>query len=265
MPSPIPPLVAVAEGRELEKLAGMLETGGAEVLRCPMLAMTAPDDPSPVSGFITRTIDGGFDDILFMTGEGVARLFAQASRESRAEALVAALKSIRVVARGSKAMRELKTRGLPPALVAEPPTTEGLLAAWGDAPPSGKRVGVVRSGDEVAGAEKWLAGIAAEVHPVSSYVYRSDPDSAAVGALLEKLGRGDVRVLALTSIAQARALLNAAEKRGTPLPTLLGRTLVASIGPALTTFLKENGIPVALEPAGKTFLSPFAKAILAAA
>jgi uroporphyrinogen-III synthase len=258
------PLVAVAEGRELEKLAAQLEAGGASVLRCPMLTMTDPEDGAPLAAFIGAVIAGEIDDILFMTGEGVERFFAHAAREGREAALISALRGLRRIARGSKAVRELKTRGLAPEFSAEPPTTEGVLAAWSTNPPAGRRVGVVRSGDEIAGAEAWLAKTAASVHPVSSYTYGPASDSAAVADLLGKLSRGEVRVLALTSIAQARALMTASDRAGAPLSSRLTGTLVASIGPSLTAFLTEHGIRVALQPEDRHFLAPFSKTILAA-
>lgn len=259
------PLVAVAEGRELEKLAALLETGGAVVLRCPMLAMTDPADPRPVSDFIAAVIAGGFDEILFMTGEGVTRLFAQAAREGRDAALADALRGLRVVARGSKAVRALKTREIPLAGIAEPPTSEGVLAFWSAESPLGRRIGIVRSGDEVSvGVEARAARDGASVRAISSYVYAPASDSEAVADLLARLGRGEVRVLALTSIAQARALMTAAERAGKPLPSLLAGVRVASIGPALTGFLRECGVPVALQPEDRHFLAPFAKTIVAA-
>lgn len=257
------PLVAVAEGRELEKLAGLLEAGGAGVIRCPMLAMADPEDSAPVSAFIDSIVAGEFDEILFMTGEGVDRLLAHATRENRAAELAGALKKIRVVARGFKAVKELKSLGVTLAGIAEPPTSEGLLAFWRAHPPAGRRVGIVRAGDEPATVvEAHLAGVATSVSVISSYIYAPASDSEAVADLVSRLGRGEVRVLALTSIAQARALMNAAAKQGVTLARTLSTTRVASIGPALTKFLEENGIPVALQPESRHFLAAFSKTIL---
>ena len=257
------PLVAVAEGRELEKLAGLLEAGGVAVLRCPMLAMADPEDGAPAAAFISALIAGEYDEVLFMTGEGVSRLLAHARREGRADALVAALKKIRVVARGFKAVRELKALGITLAGIAEPPTSEGLLEFWRKNPPAGRRVGIVRAGDEPATVvEAHLAGVAKSVSVISSYTYAPASDSEAVADLVARLKRGEIGVLALTSIAQARALMKAAERQGAPLPGILARTRVASIGPALTNFLEENGITVALQPENRHFLPAFSKTIL---
>lgn len=259
------PLVAVAEGRELEKLAALLEAGGAEVLRCPMLAMTDPEDPAPVRAFLDAILAGRLDEVLFMTGEGVTRFYAHAARAGLEPALTEALKTRRVSARGFKAVNALKSRGLLPVNIAEPPTSEGVIARWTAHPPAGLRVGIIRAGDEpVTKLENHLAGVAASVSVISSYTYAPASDSEAVAALLARLARGEIAVLALTGIAQARALLLAAERLGTPLPALLGATRVASIGPALTAFLAEHGIPVTLQPENRHFLPAFSKTILTA-
>lgn len=257
------PLVAVAEGRELEKLAGLLESGGVAVLRCPMLAMVDPEDPAPVDAFLNTLLDGGFDEVLFMTGEGVTRFYAHAARAGRDAALTAALARIRVSARGFKAVKALTGRGLALANVAEPPTSEGVIARWVANPPAGLRVGIIRAGDEpVTKLERHLAGVAASVSVISSYTYAPASDSAAVAALLDRVAAGEVRVLALTSIAQARALLAAAERRGMSPASVFGATRIASIGPALTAFLAERGLAVALQPESRHFLPAFSKTIL---
>lgn len=257
------PIVAVAEGRELEKLAGLLEAGGVTVLRCPMLAMVDPEDPAPVDAFLAAILSGELDEVLFMTGEGVTRFYAHASRSNRAESLTAALKTIRVSARGFKAVRALKERDIVLANIAEPPTSEGVISCWNANPPAGFRVGIVRAGDEpTTKLEKHLAGLVASVSVISSYTYAPASDSAAVASLVNRLAAGEVQVLALTSIAQARALMNAAEKNGTPLAAALASTRVASVGPALTAFLAEHGIAVALQPESRHFLAPFSKTIL---
>ena len=256
------PTIAVAEGRDLEKLAGMLESGGAEVIRCPMLAMVDPVDVKRLDDFLSALINGDFDEVVFMTGEGVARFFAHAARVDSAEALEVALKSIRVTARGFKAVNALKSRGITPTGIADPPTSEGIVAYWAVNPPVGLRVGIILAGDEPATRlENHLSGMAKWV-AVSSYRYAPASDSDAVGSLLGRMKRGEIHVLALTSIAQARALMNSAARQGTPLPAALGSTRIASIGPALSRFLEDHGIPVAMQPENRHFLAHFARTIL---
>lgn len=258
------PVIAVAEGRDLEKLAEMLESGGAEVIRCPMLVMVDPEDTTRLDAFLSELLNGAFDEVVFMTGEGVVRFFAHADRLNSGDALTASLQTIRVIARGFKAVKALKARGITPTGIADPPTSEGIIAYWSVNPPDGLHVGIMLAGDEPATKlENHLAGVASWVTVVSSYTYAPASDSDAVGSLLDRMESGEVQVLALTSIAQARALMNAAAKHGKPLSAALNTTRIASIGPALSQFLAENDIPVAMQPENRHFLAQFARTILA--
>ena len=47
--------IALAEGRQLEELAQMLEKEGATVLRCPMLSILDAPDPGPVLESVRAT------------------------------------------------------------------------------------------------------------------------------------------------------------------------------------------------------------------
>ena len=66
--------VAVPEGRELEVFAAMLERRGAQVLRCPLVAIRDAPDPAPVLSFAREFAGGAFTDLILTTGEGLRRL-----------------------------------------------------------------------------------------------------------------------------------------------------------------------------------------------
>ena len=52
---------ALAEGRQLEELAQILEKEGAAVFRCPMLSILDAPDPAPVLAWLRELIAGRFD------------------------------------------------------------------------------------------------------------------------------------------------------------------------------------------------------------
>src|SRR5262245_6122445 len=83
--------VALAEGRQLEELAQMLEKEGATALRCPLVSILDAPDPAPVVAWLRELIDGRFDVLVLMTGEGVRRLLGLAEREGLRDPFVAAL------------------------------------------------------------------------------------------------------------------------------------------------------------------------------
>src|SRR6059058_3804230 len=92
--------VALAEGRQLEDLAQMLEKEGATTLRCPMLSILDAPDPVPVFAWLRELAAGRFDYVLLFTGEGLRRLLGFADREGLRDAVIAALARARTVTRG---------------------------------------------------------------------------------------------------------------------------------------------------------------------
>src|SRR5581483_2202804 len=116
--------VALAEGRQLEELARMLEKEGAATLRCPLISILDAPDPAPVYVWLDDLTDGRFGLVVLMTGEAVRRLLGFAERAGRRDAFVAALGRTRTVTRGPKPGQALKEIGLAPAVVAPLPTTE---------------------------------------------------------------------------------------------------------------------------------------------
>src|SRR5262249_47186842 len=103
-PSMKPPLegrvVALAEGRQLEELAQMLEKEGATALRCPMVSIHDAPDEGPVLAWLRELVAGRFDCVVFFTGEGVKRLLGFAERARLREEVLAALSRVRTLTRG---------------------------------------------------------------------------------------------------------------------------------------------------------------------
>src|SRR5262245_28240391 len=94
--------IALAEGRQLEELARMLEQEGAQVLRCPMVSIVDAPYPTPVIGWLRELAAGRFAHVILLTGEGLRRLLRLAEREGLRDAVVAALGQTRLVTRGPK-------------------------------------------------------------------------------------------------------------------------------------------------------------------
>ena len=63
--------IALAEGRQLEELAQMLEKEGATVLRCPMVSILDPVDDGPTVAWLKGLIAKRFNLVVLLTGEGL--------------------------------------------------------------------------------------------------------------------------------------------------------------------------------------------------
>src|SRR2546425_6664363 len=79
--------IALAEGRQLEELAEMLEKEGATALRCPMVSMLDAPDAPPVEAWLDDLIAGRLDWVVLLTGEGLRRLLGFADRAGRRQAV----------------------------------------------------------------------------------------------------------------------------------------------------------------------------------
>jgi hypothetical protein len=65
--------IALPEHRGLDRLALQLEADGATVMRYSLMATLAAPDPAPILVWLHALAAGAFDDVIFLTGEGVSR------------------------------------------------------------------------------------------------------------------------------------------------------------------------------------------------
>jgi uroporphyrinogen-III synthase len=242
--------IALAEGRQLEELAGMLEKEGATALRCPMVSILDAPDPAPVRAWLRELVLGRFDYVVLLTGEGVRRLLALAERDGTRDQVIAALKWACLVARGPKPGRALREVGLAPALVAEQPTTAGVIASLRQQPLQGRTVGVQLYSESNPPLVEFLQGVGATVQTVLPYVYAPAADAERVADLIERLARGAVDVVVFTSSPQVDRLYEVARERGLEATLRQGmqRARVAAVGPVVTENLRGRGAPVHICP-----------------
>jgi uroporphyrinogen-III synthase len=242
--------VALAEGRQVEDLARMLEKEGATVLRYPLLAILDAPDPAPVLAWLHELCADRFQYLVLLTGEGLRRLLGFAERAGLRDAAVAALKRTRTITRGPKPVGALREVGLTPSLVAQAPTTEGVIAALRSEPLQGRTVGVQLYSASNPPLEQFLREAGATVQSVQPYVYAPDADTDRVADLINKLADGQVDVMVFTSSPQVDRLFEVAEKRTIKesLLTGLGRARVAAVGPVIAETLLGRGVRVDICP-----------------
>jgi uroporphyrinogen-III synthase len=242
--------VALAEGRQLEELAQMLEAEGAVTLRCPMVSILDAPDAGAVTAWLRELSAGRFGWLVLMTGEAVRRLLAAAEREGMREGFLGALGRTRLITRGPKPVRALKEISLSPTRVAQVPTTEGVIATLSQEPLQGQTVGVTLSGAANPQLEEFLTSAGAEVRTVLPYVFAPATDDQHVAGLIARLPSGAVDVLIFTSSPQVDRLYEVATRRGLEeaLRQGLNRTRVAAVGPVVADNLRHRGAPVHICP-----------------
>lgn len=260
--------ILILETREEAQFSKLLAEQGAEVLQCPMFTIQDAPNPAPVEAWIRRAIDRPFDDLVLMTGEGLRRIMKLARARGLDQAFVAALAKSRKFTRGPKPGKALREISLEAQQTTEKPTTEGVIEMLGKLDLKGHRLGLQLYPDKdhsaLTGA---LAAQGAEVDTVLPYVYDSKAADANMVAAIDDMAGGRIDAIALTNLGQVRRLIEAAKAHGSEAKLRAGfeRTLIASVGPAVSGELAAHGLRTDISPADDAyFMRPLISAMAAA-
>lgn len=258
-------VIAVPESRQLDVLSDMLEVRGATVMRCPLVAIHDSPDEQGIKQWLTMFCSTPIDDFVILTGEGIRRLSGFAERAGMLDEWVAALARVRKIARGPKPGSALRPLSLKPDVLADAPTTDGVIATLQREDLAGRKIAVQLYGEEKnLRLQSFLRQKGAEVNTVSPYVYASDSESGAVTGLIDTLVDGKIDFLVLTSVVQVKRLLAVAKKehREHALLSALRATHIAAIGPIVESMLKELDLPVTVIPDDKFFMKPLVRKLV---
>lgn len=260
--------ILILETREEAQFSKLLAEQGAAVVQCPMFTIHDAPDPTPVEAWIRRAIDKPLDDLVLMTGEGLRRIMKLARARGLDPYLVAALAKARKFTRGPKPGKALREIGLEAQQTTEKPTTEGMIEMLAKLDLKGRRLGLQLYPDKdhsaLTGA---LTAQGAEVDTVLPYVYDSKAADANIAAAIGEMAEGRIDAIALTNLGQVRRLLEAAKAHGseTKLRAGLERTLIASVGPAVSGELAAHGLRTDVSPADEAyFMRPLISAMASA-
>ena len=260
--------ILILETREEAQFSRLLAEQGADVLQCPMLTIHDAPDSAAVEAWIHRCITAPFDDLVLMTGEGLRRLMKVAGRLGLDQDFIAALGKARKFARGPKPGRALREIGLEPQVMTEKPTSAGIIEMLSRVDLRGHRVGLQLYPDKdhsvLIGS---IAAQGAEVDPVAPYVYDAEAADASVITAIDEMARGAIDAIALTNLGQIRRLIEVARAGGfeARLRSGLSKTLIASVGPAVSDELKSHGLRTDIYPANDAFfMKPLISAMAAA-
>ncbi|MHC4047752.1 uroporphyrinogen-III synthase [Bradyrhizobium sp. 23AC] len=260
--------ILILETREEAQFSKLLAEQGAEVVQCPMFTIQDAPDPAPVEAWIRRAIDRPLDDLVLMTGEGLRRIMKLARARGLDGAFVAALAGSRKFTRGPKPGKALREIGLEAQQTTEKPTTEGVIEMLGRLDLKSRRLGLQLYPDKdhsaLIGA---LAAQGAEVDAVLPYAYDSKAADANIVTAIDDMAAGRIDAVALTNLGQVRRLIEAAKAHGSEAKLRAGfdRTLIASVGPAVSGELAAHGLRTDVSPADEAyFMRPLISAMAAA-
>lgn len=260
-------VVALPEKRELDRLASLLEAEGAEIWRCPLVAILDAPDQGPVEAWVRRLVSGAFDDVIFLTGEGLRRLVDVAGRLGIKDAFVAALARARKITRGPKPARVLTELGLRVDVAAAVPTSHGVRDTLGHLDLHDRRIGLQLYGEEPnRELVDFLRGAGATVDVVAPYVYAPAAADAQVLELIEAMAADRVDAIAFTSASQVDRICDVAKRNGreAEMARAWGNTRTAAIGPVVKDALIARGVRPDVVPEKAYVMKRLVAAIAAA-
>jgi uroporphyrinogen-III synthase len=257
--------ILILETREEAQFSRLLAEQGADVLHCPMFEIHDAPDSAPVEAWIRRFIDKPFDDLVLMTGEGLRRLVKVARNAGLEADFVKAIGRARKFARGPKPGRALREIGLEPEVTTEKPTSEGIAEMLSRVDLRGHRVGLQLYPDKDHGA--LIGAITAQggkVDTVLPYVYDAKTADANIVTAIDEMAEGRIDAIALTNLGQVRRLVETARAKGREARLREGfdKTLIASVGPAVSDELSSHGLRTDIYPANDAyFMKPLISAM----
>lgn len=242
--------IALAEGRQLEDLALLLEKEGAVPLRYPMLSILDPLDDAPALAWLEELVADQFQWVVLFTGEGVRRLLTCADRHGRRADVVAALGRTRTITRGPKPGRALQEISLKPSRVASAPTTDGVIASLKNEDLAGKTIGVQLYREDNPAFLDFLTKKNAVTKSVLPYIYAPASDAERVLDLIARLDAGEIDAVVFTSAPQIERLFDVATERhaDAALRRGLAKTKVAAVGPIVADTFRDRRVRVDVCP-----------------
>jgi uroporphyrinogen-III synthase len=221
---------------QADELVALLESAGAEPLRCPTIRIAPPASYAQMDAALARL--DTFDWLVFTSANGVRAVFERAA----ALAVAPSLLSARVAVVGRVTGQALAERGVSAAFI--PP--QESAQALGDMLPDVATRAVLLAQGESADAllASTLAGRGAHVTALTTY--RTVP-MAPSGEGLEELRKG-VDALTFTSPSTVEGFV----ALGAEWRSIARRAIVVTIGPTTTDAALARGLGVHAEARERT-------------
>lgn len=257
--------ILVPESRELDLFTQLLEAEGAAAVRCPLVQILDLDDTIEAEAWIERFIAGAFQDVIWLTGEGLRRLLRIAERNVRRTEFVEALGHSRMITRGPKPARALRELGLLSGLAAPTPTSQGVLDALVGEDIGSRTIGVQLYPGEGGSLAAALRDRGAVVSSVTPYCYASQAEADQVIEAIWMLAAGRIGMIAFTSSPQVERLVAVAREAAleAQLREVFTRVRIAAIGPVVEETLRRHGVTNILRPGASFHLKPMVRTIAA--
>lgn len=244
--------IAALESRRAEDMQRLIEKYGGQAFVSPSMREVPIGENREAIDFAYRVITGEINIVIFLTGVGFKHLLAATERSVDQQRFLNALSDITTIVRGPKPAAAMREVGLTPNIkVPEPNTWRELLSIIdAQVPITNQKVGVQEYGKSNSSLIAGLEARGAEVIPIRVYNWELPEDPAPLEANIRAIIAGQRDALLLTSAHQVANLLRLSADVGLEeqLRIALRHVIVASIGPTTSEMLRQNDLPVDLEP-----------------
>lgn len=244
--------MASFESRRADEIANLIAKRGGVPFVSPSMREVAIDRNEAAIDFANRLITGGIDVVIFMTGVGTRILVGQIERYVDRARFLAAVSDIKSVARGPKPHAALKELGITPTItVPEPNTWREILNTLDEKlPVANLMVGLQEYGVTNRSLIAGLEARGATVDSIHVYDWALPEDCGPLEQNIRRIAAGEIDVIMFTSGNQVFNLLKLADELGIADQVRTGfrSTVVASIGPTTSEMLRNEDLPVDMEP-----------------
>lgn len=245
--------VVAFESRLADQMAQLIERHGGRPLVAPAMREIPLEQHAEVFRFGERLLAGDFDLVILLTGVGTRFMLEVLDTRWPREQTVAALARTVTVVRGPKPTAVLRELGLKPTLaVPEPNTWKDVLRTLDgmERPLTGRSVAVQEYGVSNAPLLEALRERGAAVMRVPVYRWGLPEDLGPLTQAIRAIMEGEADVVLFTNAAQVEHVLKVAEGLGGAdrLRRALEKTVVSAVGPIVADRLREDRLPVDIEP-----------------
>ena len=242
------------ESRRANEAAKLIQTYGGEPLTAPAMREIALETNRPVLDFADALLRGAFDLVVFTTGVGVRSLVKTVSEHMDREQFLAALRTVKIAARGPKSSSALRELNIPISVVApDPYTWRALLAAmdakFGEAL-NGMNIAVQEYGTSNPELLTALAEKSISITRLPVYQWALPDDVQPLREAVIALAHGHVDAALFMNAGQVIHLFLMADRMGYTDALYEGfrSTVVGSIGPSTSEGLSVYGVVPDYEP-----------------
>lgn len=244
--------VAALESRKQDEIARLIEKFGGQPFVSASLREVPIGEHRAAIDFAQQLVTGGIDVMIFLTGVGFRHLLSAVEKHVSRDRYLHSLADIVTICRGPKPVFAMSEVGLKPThKVPEPNTWRELLATIDSGVVvSNQTVGLQEYGITNHSLIAGLEARGARVVPVRIYQWELPTDIGPLQDNIRALVAGEREVLMFTSAHQVVNLLRVAEQMQLleNLREAFQKVAVVSIGPTTSEMLREQELPIDIEP-----------------